>query len=365
MRPHGTFTSVIKVWKDISIIPPVRDAMVSYEDAWSALSNVRQLLPNIDSIHIKSGNISISHLRMHLTIVADQEDDITISHTLMLFGMGHLWFQTANNTVLLGYHMAVANLDEAAQYDWGFAILASLYHGLDTAVTTGGAITGFSKLLVYWLYEYCGVGYPIVKEELKRGRDIQVVPLPPGGGTRMRQRGSGPQTRGEVLAVGRGVLEIILSRYRVYSNRNWDLAVKRIPRGVPFLISKPISSYPFTFLRFTLPSSIGNLFTLCYCTLLSTPQPQMSSLSSDSSITDPLGVSSSSSDDLIFDCAAEIYILHQATMTIVVHNATSSHGGSVMGRKDKRKKRDHPLGNYSIIQDYFKPNYTYEPWQFQ
>ncbi|KAF6151851.1 hypothetical protein GIB67_010425 [Kingdonia uniflora] len=73
----------------------------------------------------------------------------------------------ANNTVPLGYLAAVAYLDEAAQYDWGSAILASLYHGLDTAVSTGGAITGFSQLLTYWFYEYCGVGHPIVKEDAK------------------------------------------------------------------------------------------------------------------------------------------------------------------------------------------------------
>ncbi|KAF6137283.1 hypothetical protein GIB67_036320 [Kingdonia uniflora] len=67
-----------------------------------------------------------------------------------------------------------------------------MYHGLDTAVTTGGAITGFVQLLPYWFYEYCGVGHPIVKEE-----DLQrVVPLPPGGDARTRQRGSGPRTRG-------------------------------------------------------------------------------------------------------------------------------------------------------------------------
>ncbi|KAF6154424.1 hypothetical protein GIB67_028316 [Kingdonia uniflora] len=42
-----------------------------------------------------------------------------------------------------------------------------MYHGLDTAVTTGGAITGFVQLLMYWFYQYCGVGHPIVKEEVK------------------------------------------------------------------------------------------------------------------------------------------------------------------------------------------------------
>ncbi|KAF6140503.1 hypothetical protein GIB67_031146 [Kingdonia uniflora] len=110
---------------------------VPYEDAWRALSNVRQLLPNIDSNYIKSGNVSIAHLRMYLTIAIDRDDDTTIARTFILFMMGHLWFQTANDTVLLGYLTAVANLNSIAQYDW------------------------------YWFYEYCGVGNPIVKEDVK------------------------------------------------------------------------------------------------------------------------------------------------------------------------------------------------------
>ncbi|KAF6149501.1 hypothetical protein GIB67_003649 [Kingdonia uniflora] len=90
---------------------------VPYDDTWSILSNARQLLPNIDSSHIKSGNVSIAHLRTYLTIAADREDDITIVHAFILFMMGHLWFQTANDTVLLGYLAVVADLDSAAQYD--------------------------------------------------------------------------------------------------------------------------------------------------------------------------------------------------------------------------------------------------------
>ncbi|KAF6170086.1 hypothetical protein GIB67_034637 [Kingdonia uniflora] len=189
MRVHDTFTTVIKVWKEIAIIPPARDAMigvtpldftmltslsigryptqVSYDDTWPILSNARHLLFNIDSSYIKSGNVSISHLRTYLTVAAEREDDITIARTFILFMMGHLWFQTANDTVPLGYLAAVANLDDAAQYDWGSAILASLYHGLDTAVTTGGVISGFVQLLTYWFFEYCGVGHRIVKEDVK------------------------------------------------------------------------------------------------------------------------------------------------------------------------------------------------------
>ncbi|KAF6138561.1 hypothetical protein GIB67_032455 [Kingdonia uniflora] len=81
--------------------------------------------------------------------------------------MGQFWFQTANDTVPLEYLAAVADLDSVAQYDWGSVIHASLYNGLDIAVTIEGAITGFVQLLTYWFYKYCGVGYPIIKEDVK------------------------------------------------------------------------------------------------------------------------------------------------------------------------------------------------------
>ncbi|KAF6150911.1 hypothetical protein GIB67_000077 [Kingdonia uniflora] len=144
-----------------------KELTVPYDDTWSILSNARQLLTNIDSSHIKSGNVSIVHLRTYLTFEANRDDDITIASVFILFRMGHLWFQTANDTIPLGYLVAVNDLDSATQYDWGSTILVSLYHGLDTAVTTGGAITGIAQLLPYWFYEYCGVGHPIVKEEVK------------------------------------------------------------------------------------------------------------------------------------------------------------------------------------------------------
>ncbi|KAF6156460.1 hypothetical protein GIB67_001503 [Kingdonia uniflora] len=138
---------------------------VPYDDTWPILSNARQLLPNINSSHIKSGNVSIAHLRKYLTVAADREDDITIARIFILFMMGHLWFQTANDAVPPGYLTAVNDLDLAVQYGWGSAILASLYRDFDTAVTTGGAITEFVQLLLF--YEYYGIGHPIVKEEVK------------------------------------------------------------------------------------------------------------------------------------------------------------------------------------------------------
>ncbi|KAF6141118.1 hypothetical protein GIB67_006563 [Kingdonia uniflora] len=133
-----------------------KELTVPYDDTWSILSNVRQLVPKINSSHIKSENVSIVYLRMYLTVEADREDDITIAHAFILFMIGHLWFQTANDTVPLGYLAAVNDLNPAAQYDRGSAILASLHPGLDIAVTTG-----------YWFNEYYRAGHPIIKEEVK------------------------------------------------------------------------------------------------------------------------------------------------------------------------------------------------------
>ncbi|KAF6155162.1 hypothetical protein GIB67_019688, partial [Kingdonia uniflora] len=160
---------------------------------------------------------------------------------------------------------------------------------------------------------------------LRRGRNVRVIQPPPKGGARTRQGGSGLQTRGGGSS----------RRGRGFGGEK-NTARYLLPRSVLFtaksLISKPTSSTPFTVLQFTLRSSIGNLFTIWYYTLLSTPQPQMYSSSSNSTIPDPPGLSSSSSsDDLILDCAATICILHQAAMNIVVEDATSSYDGSVMG----------------------------------
>ncbi|KAF6162520.1 hypothetical protein GIB67_003066 [Kingdonia uniflora] len=111
---------------------------------------------------------------------ADRDDDITIVRAFILFMMGYLWFQTSNDTVPLGYLMAVDDLDKAAQYGWGSTILASLYHGLDTVVTTGGAITGFSQLLTYWFYEYCRV-VTLLSKKMLSSRPIRTSEHGSGG----------------------------------------------------------------------------------------------------------------------------------------------------------------------------------------
>ncbi|KAF6135903.1 hypothetical protein GIB67_006795 [Kingdonia uniflora] len=115
--------------------------------------------------------------------------------------MGHLWFQTANDSVPLGYLAAVADLDSAAQYDRGSAISASLRNSLDTAVTTGGAITGFVKLLMYWFYDYCGVGHPIVKEDAKYSAYLRL---------RAWKRGNRKKTNDQATNL------FILGRYHIY-----------------------------------------------------------------------------------------------------------------------------------------------------
>ncbi|KAF6135923.1 hypothetical protein GIB67_006815 [Kingdonia uniflora] len=392
--------------------------IVPYDDTWSILSNARQLLHNIDSSHIKSGNVSIAHLRTYLTIEADWEENITIARAFILFMIGHLWFQTANDTVAPGYLATMNDLDSAAQYDWGSAILASLYHGLDTAVTTRGAITGFKQLLSYWFYEYCRVGHPIVKEEepwfnsaVSETEDI---------------------LNSKLLSRKRIPLQVLNGNYEYYlEDRCWRQVTGEvhIPLDLPLSMSPHISPVALHEMRqagfvhcymltdsqrmenldlfgpsalragitpvvvtstsvhslsqdFSLPGEAegpdlgwhmewtGRLERLPIAR--SRDPPPMSSsygieelwhLTHDySSIPDPPGLSSSSSDDdFIYNCAAAICVLYQAAVNILVVDATSSYHGSVMGRKDKINKRDHPLGHYNIIRDYFKPNCTYEP----
>ncbi|KAF6148837.1 hypothetical protein GIB67_014208 [Kingdonia uniflora] len=96
------------------------------------------------------------------------------------------------------------------------------------------------------------------------GREVQVVPLPLGDGTRSRQG-----TRGSDLRTRRACTSY---------------------RG----------------------SGTGD------------DPPRVSS--SYSFIDDPPRVSSSSSDDLMFDCAVAIYILRQNAADLIVHDTTSSHG---------------------------------------
>ncbi|KAF6150416.1 hypothetical protein GIB67_034115 [Kingdonia uniflora] len=134
MRPHDTFIEVIKVWKDIYTILPVRDAVVNIFGQF---------------MDIRLGN-SNNQLIQALT-----KSWWPTTHTLM-FPCAEIGVTLLDFTMLIslsiGRYLTQLSYDDAC---------------LDTVVTTGGAITGFSQLLEYWFYEYCGVGHPIVKEEVK------------------------------------------------------------------------------------------------------------------------------------------------------------------------------------------------------
>ncbi|KAF6160193.1 hypothetical protein GIB67_016629 [Kingdonia uniflora] len=123
----------------------------------------------------------------------------------------------ANDTVLLGYLVAVVDLDEASLYDWVYAIFASLYHGLDIAVTTRESARDARRLQELTdenatLRRYLdSVDKQLYEHDLhlRRGLDVRVVQLPAGGGARMRQRGSGLRTRGGGTSRRSRVLEMI------------------------------------------------------------------------------------------------------------------------------------------------------------
>ncbi|KAF6169904.1 hypothetical protein GIB67_034296 [Kingdonia uniflora] len=141
MRPHGIFTSVIKVWKDISSIPPVGDAVVNIFGQF---------------IDIRIGN-SDNRLIQALT-----KHWWPTTHTF-LFPCAEIEVTPLDLTMLRS--LSIGRYSTQIPYDDAWSILSNA--SLDSAVTTGGAITGFSQLLEYWFYEYCGVGHPIVKEEVK------------------------------------------------------------------------------------------------------------------------------------------------------------------------------------------------------
>ncbi|KAF6161751.1 hypothetical protein GIB67_013828 [Kingdonia uniflora] len=65
-----------------------------------------------------------------------------------------------NNREIYGYTLR----DHSTRFPYAEIIVN---RQISYIVTTGGAITGFSQLLEYWFYEYCGVGHPIFKEALK------------------------------------------------------------------------------------------------------------------------------------------------------------------------------------------------------
>ncbi|KAF6135001.1 hypothetical protein GIB67_014050 [Kingdonia uniflora] len=296
-----------------------------------------------------------------------------------------------------------------------------MYHGLDTAVTTEGAITGFVQLLPYCFYEYCGVGHPIVKEEIMYLAYLRLRALERGN-----KRKTNDQTT-NLFIIGRYHID-----HRTVKMITWeplfDSAVSetedvtgevRIPLDPPLSMSPHISPVALHEMRqaefIDYFQRMGNLYLFgpsalrAGITLVVVTSASVHSLSQDFSLPseakgpdlewhiewtergerlpiarlrDPPPISSSynaeelwhlthglslspSDDDLIFNCAAAICVQHQVAVNIVVEDATSSYGGSVMGRKDKRKKRDHPLGYYSIIRDYLQSNCTYEPWEFR
>ncbi|KAF6171163.1 hypothetical protein GIB67_035120 [Kingdonia uniflora] len=108
MRVHDTFTMMIKVWKEISTIPPVRDAVVNI---------FRQFM---DIRLSNSDNRLIQALTEH-------------------------WWPTMHTFMFPCAEIGVTPLD--------FIMLTSFL------------ISRYPTQ--YWFYEYCGVGHPIVKEDVK------------------------------------------------------------------------------------------------------------------------------------------------------------------------------------------------------
>ncbi|KAF6137888.1 hypothetical protein GIB67_014017 [Kingdonia uniflora] len=320
MRAHSTFTTVIKGWKDISTIPLIRDVVYwFYEYCGVGHPIVNEELTGEARIPLDP-SLSMSP---HISPAALQEMRLA-----GFLNCEQFVIEEERKTYASYWAEQTLELVPGLQFAWrGGGARPGVAHGVDWEARDAPHRPLEGPATHVCLLRHRGAVVPdscidgqLYSHDLhlRRGHDVWVVPLPPGGGTRMRQRGSGPRTRGgDTSFKGRGPPEELTivkdpqEELAVVKNLPVELAIVNDPPEELAIVKDP-------------PEKLAI--------------PQMSSSSSDSFIGDPPGVSSFSSDDLIFDCATTIYVLHQTAINLVVDDATSSHGGSVMGRKDKKKK---------------------------
>jgi hypothetical protein len=76
------------------------------------------------------------------------EEETVYEHVraFLFYYIGQCFFKTAGSHIRLGWLRCVLDLDQMHTYDWGGAILAHLYLGLDLAVravSAHGSLSGF------------------------------------------------------------------------------------------------------------------------------------------------------------------------------------------------------------------------------
>ncbi|KAF6139879.1 hypothetical protein GIB67_009726 [Kingdonia uniflora] len=247
MRLHGIFTSVVKVWKDISTIPPVRDIVywfyeyygvghpiVKEEVKFLTYSHLRAWLtgeahipldpPLSMSLHIRPATLQemrqTEFLDCEQFVVGEERENCASYWAEQIFEVGHL----------LTDSQRMGNIDLFRP--------TALWAGITPVVVTLASVHSLSQDFslpsepkgpdpewhIVWIerrkmlpihrlrdpppmslsysaeeqWHLDSVDYQLYSHglRLRRGRDVQVVLLAPGGGSRRRQCGSGPRTRG-------------------------------------------------------------------------------------------------------------------------------------------------------------------------
>ncbi|KAF6162765.1 hypothetical protein GIB67_029034 [Kingdonia uniflora] len=176
MRVHGTFTTVIKVWKEISTIPPVRDAVYWFYEYCGVGHSI-----------VKEDVKYLAHPRLRAWERRNKKKTNDQTCNLFMLGRYHIDHQTIETAGITLVEVISTSVHSLSQ---NFSLpesardaqrIQDLTDELTTAHRHIGSID--DKLYAHDLH-------------LRRGHDVWVVPLPPGGGARMRQYGSGLRTRG-------------------------------------------------------------------------------------------------------------------------------------------------------------------------
>ncbi|KAF6172771.1 hypothetical protein GIB67_000383, partial [Kingdonia uniflora] len=192
MRVHGTFTSVFKVWKDIATLPaywfyeycgvghPIVKEEVKYPAyprlrAWEK-GNKRKTNDQAANLFI-IGKYHIDHRTVE-TITWEPWFDSAVSET-----------EDVLNAKLISRKRIPLQIPNGnCEYYLGDRCWSRVCSGRTEDPGGGGRACYCPQATLHQLYAH--------DLQLRRGRDVRVVPLPPGGDTRTRQRGSGPRTRG-------------------------------------------------------------------------------------------------------------------------------------------------------------------------
>ncbi|KAF6134713.1 hypothetical protein GIB67_002114 [Kingdonia uniflora] len=219
MRLHGTFTTVFKVWKDIATLLAVRDAVYwFYEYCGVGHPIVKEEVkyPSYPRLRAweRGNRRKTNDQAANLFIIGRYHIDHRTVETITW----ELWFDSAvsktedvlNAKLLSHKRIPLQVPSENCEYYLGDRcwrkVIGEVCIPLDPPYSMSPYISP-EPLHKMRQARFDEVEQFVVGEDLqlRRGSDVWVLPLPLGGGARMRQRGSGPRTReGSTSRKGQG-----------------------------------------------------------------------------------------------------------------------------------------------------------------